>query len=522
MDSNNHIHVFRDYIVPSTCKENGYILHRCDCGYEHRDNFTPLSGHSFAIVSETAPTCTQNGSRVIRCTVCGEEITEFFAPSGHAWGEWNFQKFPTCTEDGVKMCICSRCGLREEVAAEATGHKLTVMETTKDAVEYFCENCGQTISQPTSRGKRKKFFASHKKSIITTSVSIVLVAALLIATFSFFIPSYNYSVALDSIESGDYAKAYSSLKKCKGFKDSKDLLADFTVYYEEEIYSLESNDSYGTYTTKKYTKVEFCENGNPESMVTTDKNGNIIDRYQYDDKGNIVVFNHYDSEGNMRSRYEYDDKGNTTSEIYYDSEGNVTGEDRYVYKYDESGEILSCFHYNENNVLEYKYEYDEKKDTAIEFYYYSNGAPRYKYEYEYKRNQNDDVTSSVQISYDIGGVGLPGKNVEKIKYNLFGNIKSSTTERYSAGGYLAVTNEIKYELITKDICKYSYYSNGATKSTSTTLYNKDNSVISKEKQKYNEYGYLTLDVDYDSEGNITSQEKYEYINPHFVYTPKSK
>ena len=32
-----HFHSFEDTDVPATCHERGYTLHRCKCGYEHRD-----------------------------------------------------------------------------------------------------------------------------------------------------------------------------------------------------------------------------------------------------------------------------------------------------------------------------------------------------------------------------------------------------------------------------------------------------------------------------------------------------
>lgn len=547
MENNNHIHFFRDYIVPSTCKTNGYTLHRCDCGYEHKDNFRPLAGHSYAVVSQTEPSCTENVSRVIRCTVCGEEITENLAPSGHAWGEWNLQKFPTCTEDGVKVRICSRCGLKEEAVAEATGHKLTVMETTKDTVECLCENCGQVISQPTSKGKRKEFFASHKKPIIAASVSIVLAIALLISTFSFFIPSYNYSVALDSIESGNYAKAYSSLKKCKDFKDSEDLLADFTVYYEEEIYTQVRYNGDSPTTTKTYVKTEFCENGNPKSTVATDENGNIISKSKYNDKGLCESYVSYDSEGNKEvdNRYEYDkngrkvsessydkdgilsskteynDKGDTTLEVEYDSNGKITSKIRSVYEYDENGDLKSSFSYNEDDVMTEKNEFDDKRDSSLQVYYYSNGTVEETYENEYKYNLSDKMTSQIMIAYDSYGE-ITGKYVTKIKYDLFGNIKSGALEFYSPDGYSEIKKETTYELQNKYIHKYSTYSDGTIKSCFTTSYDEDNSVKYTSEQRNNEYGDLTLYVEYDSEDNITYQDKYEYTNPHIVYTPKSK
>ena len=125
------------------------------------------------------------------------------------------------------------------------------------------------------------------------------------------------------------------------------------------------------------------------------------------------------------------------------------------------------------------------------------------------------------LVYDSYGE-ITRKYVTKTKYDLFGNIKSSTNEMYSANGYSELKNETTYELENKIIYKYSTYSDGTTKSTSATYYNEYNGMTSKEEQRYNEYGILTLMVSYDSEDNITYQNKYEYTKPHIVYTPTSK
>lgn len=60
-----HIHRFADTVVPSTCKENGYTLHKCHCGYEHKDNFMPLGAHNFQLAEEKLPTCTEYGNLIL-------------------------------------------------------------------------------------------------------------------------------------------------------------------------------------------------------------------------------------------------------------------------------------------------------------------------------------------------------------------------------------------------------------------------------------------------------------------------
>ena len=70
-DNNVHTHVFTDTVVPPTCTEKGYTIHKCDCGYEYKDNFVAEGAHQFELVQENNPTCTQKGERVFRCARCG-------------------------------------------------------------------------------------------------------------------------------------------------------------------------------------------------------------------------------------------------------------------------------------------------------------------------------------------------------------------------------------------------------------------------------------------------------------------
>lgn len=145
MESNQqHIHSFEHIVVPSTCSQRGYTLHRCACGYEHKDQFTPQSQHTFALVEEIEPGCTVAGSCKTRCTQCGQEQVTPIPAVGHSWGAWTVQQYATCTENGVQMRPCTRCDLRDERPIPATGHRI-VSEKRNGVDEYYCANCGQPM-----------------------------------------------------------------------------------------------------------------------------------------------------------------------------------------------------------------------------------------------------------------------------------------------------------------------------------------------------------------------------------------
>ena len=52
---NNHVHKFEAIKIPATCKERGYTLYKCDCGYEYKEDFTPLGQHNYVKSEEKQP-----------------------------------------------------------------------------------------------------------------------------------------------------------------------------------------------------------------------------------------------------------------------------------------------------------------------------------------------------------------------------------------------------------------------------------------------------------------------------------
>lgn len=179
------MHKFKDTVVKPTCRDRGYTLHQCACGYEHKDSFIPVGEHSFEQVDEIEPTCFEEGRQDFLCSVCAEyksepipkiphkygkwEIVnaatctmdgtrerhckycaasqqEIIPALGHKWSEWTTQSFATCTEDGKSVRQCDRCKEVEQEVLPAIGHDFSEWvpsQSQEDMYERYCKNCGE-------------------------------------------------------------------------------------------------------------------------------------------------------------------------------------------------------------------------------------------------------------------------------------------------------------------------------------------------------------------------------------------
>ena len=138
-----------------TCTEKGTKEIRCKvCGGVLEEQEVAALGHKagdWKVTKEA--TCTEAGSKEQRCTVCGEVVkTEEIAALGHKAGDWKVTKEATCTEAGSKEQRCTVCG--EVVKTEeipALGHKgeWKVVKastfTEKGSKEERCSVCGELL-----------------------------------------------------------------------------------------------------------------------------------------------------------------------------------------------------------------------------------------------------------------------------------------------------------------------------------------------------------------------------------------
>ena len=81
----------------------------CDCGYVQ--NSGKCNYEDKEIIEEA--TCTQEGKKIVYCTVCEYEKEETIPVIEHTFGIWEITKDPTETESGQMQRLCEVCGKTE-------------------------------------------------------------------------------------------------------------------------------------------------------------------------------------------------------------------------------------------------------------------------------------------------------------------------------------------------------------------------------------------------------------------------
>ena len=195
MDTENlHVHKFRETIVPPTCKETGYTLYTCDCGYEHKGNFKPVVAHSYQTAVTAPASCTEPGQVTATCAVCGAAQTQPTAPLGHDYGYWVVKDYPSCQTPGAQIRKCNRCSETQMSAIRPVGHKCapgTGRYFKGKLVEFFCENCGQTV-QDYPETKIPGYWPTRIMIILTTLLALAdLLIKIILEVSPFHNVTYN-------------------------------------------------------------------------------------------------------------------------------------------------------------------------------------------------------------------------------------------------------------------------------------------------------------------------------------------
>jgi uncharacterized protein with PIN domain len=138
-----HNWTFSRVITPETCTEDGEKLLKCTVCNAEKTDVIPAA-HKKTTIKGVAATCLEPGyTDKIYCTVCNEVFSETTPINalGHSLGDWQYETKLTCTEGANRYKRCYRCsGKFEEGFAEATGHNYVDYVT-----EPTCTKKGHTL-----------------------------------------------------------------------------------------------------------------------------------------------------------------------------------------------------------------------------------------------------------------------------------------------------------------------------------------------------------------------------------------
>lgn len=133
----------------ASCLTDGSITYKCSLCDETRTETLAASGaHTPAIAYGRSATCTQAGyTDGKRCSVCGEVLEERqqIAQLAHSWQQ-SSQTAPTCTANGSIVYTCSGCQGTYEESLSAIGHSYGAYQPAGDGTHVsVCANgCGDS------------------------------------------------------------------------------------------------------------------------------------------------------------------------------------------------------------------------------------------------------------------------------------------------------------------------------------------------------------------------------------------
>ena len=146
-------HYYARYsMVAPTCTQKGYTIYKCTgCGDSYDGDFIEAKGHDYES-KIVKPTCTAQGYTRYTCKTCGNTYTDHFVEAeGHKYGEWTRVKEPTCVDLGKDERTCSVCSYVDERDIDALGHSYKDIVVDPSCTErgntiHECERCGHTYT----------------------------------------------------------------------------------------------------------------------------------------------------------------------------------------------------------------------------------------------------------------------------------------------------------------------------------------------------------------------------------------
>ena len=145
--------------------------------------------------------------------------------------------------------FCSKCGKElpdDSVFCNACGHQ--IIETTKS----------EPIVKKKPKKEKKPANKNTVKAVIIISVSVVLIAAIVLASIFIFVPMAKYNDALGIMEEGNYTDAYEALRNMQTYSGFDNEV--FTECYWNAVCQLVKED-------KISEAFDFCSTYEPPSVI---------------------------------------------------------------------------------------------------------------------------------------------------------------------------------------------------------------------------------------------------------------
>lgn len=170
-------------------------------------------------------------------------------------------KYRPDTVDGGWRCACGQVNLEESDTCGACGCSREWLKKHLDPV-YLAErkqiDDAKSEAQLKKQKKKRETDLSDKTKAILIFAGFIAAAALIVLTFTQFIPGYRYSKAVSLADSGEFDEALAIFYDLDGFRDSVQKIADTNYRKAQHLTGL---DEVNMTTSAKSPWFEITEDG---------------------------------------------------------------------------------------------------------------------------------------------------------------------------------------------------------------------------------------------------------------------
>lgn len=275
-----------------------------------------------------------------------------------------------------------------------------------------------------------------------------------------------------------------------------------------DISSKKETTSYKYNSSGKMTEKQCVEKPCGEIFEGMYFNNVLIEKYEYDDMGNITEEKYYDEGSGLLIKItrKFDSMGNIIEELLFESATIVV---KTLKKYDTTGNVLDETKYKGKDYEQRTWTYDAKGKEIEQTHYYNTNTDTFKFttkrdEYgnavEYRSTADYNPVSYTFYKYDKDGKileaaysGSTDYEKHSYQYDTIGRV--IFREIYNQNSWL-----------TSSKTNIEYDTAGSRTEVTTTA----NSYYAKSIDKYNSNDQITEDASYNREGALISKTLYTY------------